>query len=126
MKRDDPLLLPICQECGKYKGVGPCSNPNCQKGGNVGKSHIEEMESSMPECSQCKRSAIITCSRCDRGFCEIHGKEEVKGKLSKWDQRIGTCTICNSMVCENCWILEGDGLITCLVHHDGHPHQEQS
>ncbi|MHA2024919.1 MAG: hypothetical protein ACW98U_03365 [Candidatus Thorarchaeota archaeon] len=126
MKRDDPLLLPICQKCGKYKGVGSCSNPQCQEEENSGEDPFEEMKGSKVECSQCKRNAVVSCSRCNRGFCEIHGNEEVIGKLSKWDQRIGTCTICNLMVCENCWILNGNGLITCLIHYNGHPHHEQS
>jgi hypothetical protein len=74
------------------------------------------------KCSQCEKPADVECIRCGRGFCEVHGEEEITGHLSKWDQRIGTCTKCNQSVCENCWLLEGDGLITCLVHHEDRPH----
>jgi len=111
MKRDDPILLPICQKCGRYKGVGTCG---CEGS--------REMTDVSTKCSLCENTGTIACTRCGRRYCEVHGKEEVKGHLTKWNQRIGTCTICDQSVCENCWILEDNGLITCLAHHDGPPH----
>ena len=76
-------------------------------------------------CSLCENEVGVSCSRCSRGFCEKHGTGKDEGKLVKWDHRVGTCSMCNQVVCENCWILEGDGIITCLVHHEGgHGHHE--
>ena len=122
MTRDNPFLLPMCQECGKYKGVGPCVDSNCpgSKITSTGNDSGERMEGPTYEsCSLCRNETVVSCCRCSRGFCKKHETGKVEGRLVKWDQRVGTCTICKQVVCENCWILEGDGTITCLVHHEG-------
>lgn len=128
MTRDDPLLLPICQVCGKYKGVGLCKNSSCSSSKfTSSRENSVEMRkgSTHNSCSLCESVAVFLCSKCNRGFCEIHGTGQIEGQLVKCDQRLGTCSICKKVVCENCWILEGDGAITCLAHHEGgHKHQE--
>ncbi|MFX1484276.1 MAG: hypothetical protein ACFFCP_13935 [Promethearchaeota archaeon] len=121
MERDDPLLLPMCQICGKYKGIGPCKNSRCP--GSIGESKIGGLGESRIEirsCSRCENKAIISCSRCDSGFCKNHGHGATNNHLITLDQVVGTCIICGEVVCENCWILESDGAITCLVHHETH------
>jgi hypothetical protein len=127
MTRDDPLLLPICQVCGNYKGVGPCKNSSCSssKITSSRENSVEmKIEPAPKSCSLCGSVAVVSCGECNRGFCEIHGTGQIEGQLLKWDQRIGTCSICQKVVCENCWILESDGAITCFVHHEGsHKHQ---
>lgn len=122
MTRDDPLLLPICQVCGKYKGVGYCRNSNCSSSKITSRrENSVEMrkESVHKSCSLCERAAVVSCCRCNRSFCDIHGTGQGEGCLVKWNQRVGTCSICTQVVCENCWILEDEGTITCLVHHEG-------
>ncbi|MFW9926054.1 MAG: hypothetical protein ACFFDM_04725 [Candidatus Thorarchaeota archaeon] len=129
MRRNDPLLQPICHICGKYKGVGPCSNPKCQE--SIGKSGvmtkpITKKIANRELCAICEKDAVLSCYRCNLGFCEIHGTAQAEEYLVIFDQRVGTCSICKQIVCENCWIFEGDGNITCLAHHEqGHRHNEK-
>ncbi len=122
MTRDDPLLLPICPVCGKYKGVGRCKNSSCSSSKNTmsGENSVESRKGSTHNsCSLCESTAVVTCCRCNRSFCETHGNNQGDGYLVKWNQRVGTCSICTQVVCENCWILEDEGAITCLAHHEG-------
>ena len=108
------MILPYCQVCGKYKGVGPCKDPTCVasrvEGGNVTK---EMKESS---CDICGERQIMTCNQCGRGFCEQHSEHGDKSQLTAFDQQVGTCIQCEKVVCENCWILNPNGEIICLVH----------
>lgn len=122
MRRNDPLLLPICPICGKYKGVGYCRDPNCRGSKIISKRENEltiRKRSNNKSCSLCDNDAILSCCRCYLGYCKKHGIAENEEYLVKLDQRVGTCSICKQIVCENCWILEGDGAITCLEHHEG-------
>ena len=122
MKREDPVLLPICNHCGKYKGVGHCKNPACpgslrqlEKGG----SEIEEDSSKKPVnqlCSICMNDQVLTCSQCGQGFCTTHGLGSELNQLGTFHQRVGTCVECHQVVCENCWILNPSGDIVCLTH----------
>lgn len=119
MTRDDPLLLPICQGCGEYKGVGLCKNSTCSSSkitSNRENSVKMRKESVHKSCSLCESTSVVTCNSCNRSFCEIHGSGQGERYLVKWNQRVGTCSICTQVVCENCWILEEEGAITCLVH----------
>ncbi len=120
MKRDDPLLLPVCQICGKYKGVGPCKDVNCIDSYKSIRNDYVKMERRLDyrSCNHCENEAHILCSRCNSGFCETHGTGHDINQLERWNQLVGTCSICKQVVCENCWILEGDGAITCLEHHE--------
>jgi hypothetical protein len=119
MTRDDPLILPICQVCRKYKGIGPCKNPGCSESDSSSGESALSKQSPEAECSLCENEALVSCVRCARKFCLTHSKEEVESQLTRRDQRVGTCSICNQLVCEHCWILEGNGAITCIVHNEG-------
>jgi phage host-nuclease inhibitor protein Gam len=128
MRRNDPLLLPICQICGKYKGVGYCNDPNCR--GSKPASKREDVVAiknrfTNKSCSLCDEIAVLSCCRCNQGYCKAHGIAYTEEHLVKLDQHVGTCSICNQIVCENCWILESDGTISCLEHHEGGPRHHE-
>ena len=108
-KRDDPLLLPICQACGKYKGVGICKNPDCSES-------IRKSDASVSSCDFCGRRKVLTCVQCGQSFCEGHGKGANLHRLEFFHQRVGTCIMCEQYVCEKCWILNPNGDIVCLRH----------
>ena len=121
-KREDPVLLPICNHCGKYKGVGPCKNPSCQGAREhkekVGSENEEDTSKKLvtQPCNVCKNDQVITCSQCGQGFCRTHGVGHDLNHLGTFHQRIGTCVECQEVVCENCWILNPNGDIVCLTH----------
>ena len=122
MKREDPVLLPICNHCGKYKGVGQCKNPTCQgslkhseKEGYVMEKDSSKESVSQP-CSICQNDKVVTCSQCGQGFCITHGVGHDLNQLKTFHQRVGTCVECHQVVCENCWILNPSGDIVCLTH----------
>jgi hypothetical protein len=112
MSREDPLLLPICQQCGKYKGVGPCKNPSCSEFENESKISVQAMKS----CIICEKQQQVVCSRCGQGFCKEHGAGAELNQLATLNQRLGTCVECKKVVCDNCWILNPNGDIVCLIH----------
>ncbi len=122
MKREDPLLLPICNHCGKYKGVGSCKNPACP--GFLGQSEKGELvveegsskESTNLPCSICRNNQVVVCVQCGKGFCQTHSVGSELNQLGTFHQRVGTCVECQHVVCDNCWILNPDGKIVCLTH----------
>ena len=122
MTREDPHLLPICQKCGKYKGVGPCKNPSCPEFVKhstegetmIGKENPEESVSN--PCSICAKEEIVICSQCGKGFCQTHGDGADLNQLRDFHQHVGTCVECKKVVCESCWILNPNGDIVCLKH----------
>lgn len=122
MKREDPLLLPICNYCGKYKGVGPCKNPACSgalRQSEEGESMMEEnssKESVNQHCSICRKDQVLVCAQCGQGFCHAHSVGSELNQLDTFHQRVGTCVECQQVVCENCWILNPSGDIICLTH----------
>ncbi len=113
MTRDDPLLLPVCQSCGEYKGVGECRNPSCSGSDNGKKIAIRYTNQ---KCTICGQSQVVTCIQCGTGYCETHSVGAELNNLGSFHQRIGTCVECNHNVCEKCWILNPNGDIVCLVH----------
>jgi hypothetical protein len=122
MKREDPLILPICNHCGKYKGVGYCKNPACP--GFLGQLDEEESETEEDNskesvnqpCSLCRNDQVLACVQCGQGFCQTHSLGADLNKLGTFHQRVGTCVECHQVVCENCWILNPNGDIVCLYH----------
>jgi hypothetical protein len=117
MTREDPLLLPICGHCGKYKGVGPCKNPACPR--SERQSHngepVTEEDVKRP-CRICMKDQVLTCAQCGQGFCQKHSVGAELNQLGSFHQRIGTCVECQQVVCEYCWILNPNGDIVCLKH----------
>ncbi|MFW9788855.1 MAG: hypothetical protein ACFFE1_14335 [Candidatus Thorarchaeota archaeon] len=110
--REDPFLLPMCQQCGKYKGVGPCRNASCSE---------FEKESNLDfratkTCSICDRHQQVVCSQCGQGFCKEHGVGAELNQLATFNQHVGTCVECKLVVCDDCWILNPNGDILCLLH----------
>ena len=114
MTREDPLLLPICQKCGKYKGVGPCKNLACSE--SDGHITMDPEHHSIISCSKCAEERVGVCSKCGKGFCKTHGKGAESKRLDNFHQIVGTCVECNQVVCEDCWILNPNGDIVCLEH----------
>ena len=122
MTREDPQLLPICEKCGKYKGVGPCKNISCPESVK----HSEEGEPMTREdnpnesvnnpCSICGKEQVAICSQCGKGFCQTHSEGADLNLLGNFHQHVGTCVECQKVVCENCWILNPNGDIVCLTH----------
>jgi hypothetical protein len=117
MTREDPTLLPICQFCGEYKGVGICKNPTC----SGSKQDMENEGSNKRDsvnrfCSVCKKDAVVFCVHCGRGFCLIHNEGVKLNRLESFHQHLGTCVECKQVVCEKCWILNPNGDIVCLAH----------
>lgn len=117
MTREDPQLLPICQFCGEYKGVGMCKNPACS-------GFKQELETGSPNmrdsvirsCNVCKKESVVSCVQCGRGFCQTHSDGAKLNQLGSFHQQLGTCVECKQVVCENCWILNPNGNIVCLIH----------
>ena len=119
----NPLLDPFCNECGMYKGIGFCKNPDC-------KSQIPESENETDSgvqtrykqvnqqnlCCLCENLSIVICCRCNQGYCETHSSGLNESRLCHKDQHIGLCIKCQRFVCENCWILNDSGSILCLNH----------
>ncbi len=122
MKRENPRLLPICQYCGKYKGIGQCTNPKCQSSEkHMDKQEQVSLESSARDheyqhCSICERDIEVICNQCGRGYCNLHSVGFNLNRLENFHQRVGTCIQCQQVVCERCWILNPNGDIICLTH----------
>jgi len=118
MTRENPLLLPICSHCGKYKGIGPCKNPACTE--YVGELETEKRKSSNVsinrECTICGAEEVYVCVQCGKGFCKLHSTGAEMNHLGSFHQHVGTCIECKQVVCEDCWILNPNGDILCLIH----------
>jgi len=113
MVRNTPMILPFCQHCGIFKGVGPCRNPECDKTNHVS---IGFLQSQSSKCIVCSKDGDHSCSRCGISYCAKHAVGKDGSVLSSLEQHLGTCVICGEVICEHCWIFNGKGSITCLVH----------
>ncbi|MHA1480599.1 MAG: hypothetical protein ACTSQZ_04155 [Candidatus Thorarchaeota archaeon] len=61
-------------------------------------------------------TAVVSCFRCGANFCSIHAANNQSSKLAEVKHIIGTCNMCNNLICEDCWILDEFGRIICLIH----------
>lgn len=113
MTRNTPEILPYCQHCGKFKGVGICTNPNCDKTKRVDFGTIPDVSN---ECIICSAEGEHRCSHCGLFYCNRHALGKEKSRLMSVNQHLGTCVVCSKVICEQCWIFNNKGLITCLVH----------
>ena len=114
--RKNPALDPFCSRCGKYKGIGPCLNPNCRSYDNKTDPGSQVILNHSDWCSICGSPAEIKCHVCGQSFCDVHALGKNDSQLHHKDQHVGTCVKCNSYVCEDCWILNTSGSILCLYH----------
>lgn len=115
MTRNTPEILPYCRHCGRYKGVGTCDNPECDKTQQVDPGSFRGQFNS---CVICSTQGEQSCYRCGHSYCSQHsvGKEDTK--LTTIDQHLGTCFVCGKIICEHCWIFNNGGLVTCLAHRE--------
>jgi len=115
MTRNTPEILPYCQHCGSFKGVGSCKNPKCDVTNRV---DIGSLRDQSNKCVVCSREGEYSCSRCSAYYCIKHagGKEEIK--LISVEQHLGTCVVCGKVICEQCWIFNNKGAVTCFVHSE--------
>ena len=113
MTRNTPEILPYCQHCGNYKGVGICKNPKCDKTKLV---DIRALREHSNKCVICSTDGNISCSRCKGIYCDTHAIGRVENRLMSVDQHLGTCVLCGVIICEHCWILNNNGLVTCFAH----------
>lgn len=114
MTRGTSEILPFCPHCGQYKGIGDCQNPDCHETAE-GKSIINN---TMTKCLICSSKGVVSCSVCKQMYCDKHSAGMNETRLIAIDQHIGTCEICGKTVCENCWIFDKKGKITCLKHSE--------
>ncbi len=120
MKRGQPLILPYCPFCGKYKGVGLCPDVSCPG------SLKEKLVAAPPvlvspgkdetTCVICGGAASSWCVRCLRAYCHDHASNSSETEIISADQHLGTCSICHQTVCEKCWMVDRDGKIVCMQH----------
>ena len=115
MTRNSPKILPYCPHCGTYKGVGPCKNSNCDKTTQV---ELDKIQNHSHNCRICSKKGVVSCTRCGEYYCKEHAAGHQETKLVSLDQYLGTCVICNQVVCEQCWIFSSNGAVTCLQHHE--------
>ncbi|MGY5858786.1 MAG: hypothetical protein RTU63_05415 [Candidatus Thorarchaeota archaeon] len=113
MTRNTPEILPYCQHCGSYKGVGTCKNPKCDKSKQV---DIKALRYESSRCTICSTEGSISCSRCGGFYCNEHAIGSEETKLMSNEQHLGTCVVCGAVICERCWIFNNNGSVTCLVH----------
>ena len=116
MTREDDKILPMCQYCGKYKGIGPCKDPTCPGSKEQAEAGVVSKIPTSNPCSMCDDEIVVQCAQCGQGYCQIHGKGAELSRLGDFYQHIGTCVECKKNVCENCWILNPNGDILCLIH----------
>ena len=69
------------------------------------------------KCVICGDLATNHCLRCGLGYCSQHSKHMKETGLVSLEQHLGTCTICGEVVCEQCWIFNHFGLVTCQIHN---------
>jgi hypothetical protein len=115
MTRNTPEILPYCQHCGNYKGVGTCSNPLCDKSKWV---DISSLHNKSGKCMVCTQEGDTSCFRCGSLYCINHAVGWKENRLQRIDQRLGTCVVCGAVICEQCWIFNNKGLVTCRMHHE--------
>ncbi|MFW9944121.1 MAG: hypothetical protein ACFFB7_03920 [Candidatus Sifarchaeia archaeon] len=124
MTRNRLVIDPYCLYCGEYKGVGYCLDPTC-RGSQVpkdgGDSTLVMSITSVPRaqsdfCRVCRGQASFECRKCGTGFCKEHAAKARETVMSGIEHHLGLCCICQELVCEDCWILDGEGRITCLDH----------
>jgi hypothetical protein len=113
MTRNTPEILPYCQHCGSYKGVGICNNPKCDKTKQI---DIRTLRTKSNRCVICEADGLVLCSRCGDYYCNTHAIGHRESKLVSIMQYLGTCVVCGKVICERCWIFNNNGLVTCLVH----------
>ncbi len=113
MTRNSPDILPYCPHCGTYKGVGPCKNSKCDKTVLI---DLDKNQQHTVDCRICSKEGIISCPQCGGYYCEEHAMGYTENKLISIDQYMGTCVICNQVVCELCWIFDSNGAVNCLRH----------
>jgi hypothetical protein len=94
-----------------------CKNPACSGSKkDMENEGSDERDSANRSCSVCKNESVVFCVQCGRGFCLNHGEGVKLTRLVSFHQRLGTCTECKQVVCEECWILNPNGDIVCLKH----------
>jgi hypothetical protein len=114
MTRNTPNILPFCRNCGEYKGLGPCRNPDCKE---IDPASTEKLNRHRNRCVICGDLATHHCFRCGMGYCDWHSKNMTETRLVDIEQHLGTCTVCGEIVCEQCWIFNNLGLVTCQAHN---------
>ena len=114
MARNSSTILPFCKHCGEYKGLGSCKNPNCQ---GMTSSESDMLKKREYKCAICGDTVMSHCIRCRLGYCSLHSKGMKETSLVSLDQHVGTCTLCGETVCEQCWIFNHFGDITCQIHN---------
>jgi hypothetical protein len=70
-------------------------------------------------CRFCSGLASFRCQMCSSGYCVQHADDARETMVSGLKHHIGICGISQGLVCENCWILDDRGPITCLGHREG-------
>jgi hypothetical protein len=114
MTRNKASLLPFCRYCGQYKGIGQCKNPSCASK-RLLDADLQKLKNGT--CMVCRDSVSQACYRCGKGYCTKHSEGSYRSTLTKLDQHLGTCVICGKIICENCWIFNQKGEVTCQIHH---------
>ncbi|MHA1638142.1 MAG: hypothetical protein ACTSUB_09030 [Candidatus Thorarchaeota archaeon] len=109
MPEKSEMLLPYCNKCGEYKGLGPCKICN-----STGTDSVIKDET----CSRCIEPMKTRCQRCGSSFCSTHSQGSQQQNLVDNSHTIGTCARCGILVCEDCWILDEFGRIICLEHFE--------
>ncbi|MGY5879187.1 MAG: hypothetical protein RTV31_03005 [Candidatus Thorarchaeota archaeon] len=120
MTRNTPEILPYCQHCGRFKGVGICENPKCDKTNRV---EVGTLREQFNECVICSAEGVHSCSQCGGSYCEQHATGREEPKLTSMDQHLGTCVVCGKVICEQCWIFNNTGSVTCLVHRESEDYE---
>jgi hypothetical protein len=116
MKRNKPVLDPYCTRCGSYKGIGFCKNKSCL-------SYAAEIKwgqsfESKGSCALCRNDASVSCARCGNMYCNTHSENGKESQFAGLNHYIGLCSVCEILVCENCWILNEKGAILCIEHFE--------
>ena len=120
MTRNTPEMLPYCQHCGRFKGVGVCENPTCDKTNLI---DLENLGQDFNNCIICSSEGEHSCFQCGGSYCEEHALGREYSKLVRLNQHLGTCAVCGKFICEQCWIFDSSGSITCLVHRELKDHE---
>ena len=68
------------------------------------------------ECAICSAVGDDSCARCGNSYCAKHARGKEESRLVSIEQHLGTCVLCGAIICEQCWIFNNDGFVTCLGH----------